>query len=159
MRELSQAEQEFLVGHRVARLTTADAQGQPFVVPICYVFEGGIFYSALDEKPKSVAPTHLKRVRNILENPQAAIVIDEYHEDWSQLAYIQIRGRAELVNPGGEEHAAAISSLRAKYPQYRHMAIDQQPVLRITPTSVVSWGAIDSRPSSGRSGFGDGLQS
>ena len=49
--------------------------------------------------------------------------------------------------------------LRARYSQYRQMAIDQQPVLRITPTSVVSWGAIDAQPSSGRSGFGDGLQS
>lgn len=155
MRALSQAEQEFLAGHRVARLATADAQGQPFVVPICYLFEGGVFYSALDEKPKSVAPTHLKRVRNILANPQVGLVIDDYAEDWSRLAYIQIRGRAELVDPGAEEHAAAIRLLRAKYPQYRQMAIDRQPVLRITPTSIVSWG----QPLSGGSGFGDGLQS
>lgn len=161
MREFTQAEQEFLAGHRVARLATADAQGQPFVVPICYLFERGGFYSALDEKPKSVAPTHLKRVRNILANPQVGLVIDDYDEDWSRLAYIQIRGKAELVDPGVEEHRAAICLLRAKYPQYRQMAIDQQPVLRITPTSVVSWGAIDAQDaqrSSGHSGFGDGLQ-
>ncbi len=162
MRALSQTEQVFLTEHRVARLATADAQGQPFVVPICYIFVGGVFYSALDEKPKRVAPTHLKRVRNILANPQVSLVVDVYDEDWSRLAYIQIRGRAELVDPGIEEHAEAIRLLRVKYPQYRQMAIDQQPVLRITPTSVVSWGAIaaqDAPPSSGSSGFGDGLQS
>lgn len=147
MHELSQAEQEFLAGHRVARLATVDARGQPFVVPICYIFAGGIFYSALDEKPKSVAPTHLKRVRNILGNPQVGLVIDEYDEDWSRLTYIQIRGQAKLVDPGGEEHTAAILLLRAKYSQYRQMAIDQQPVLRITPTSIVSWGAIDAQDS------------
>lgn len=145
MRELSQSEQEFLADHRVARLATADAWGQPFVVPICYVFVGGVFYSALDEKPKSVAPTHLKRVRNILENPQVGLVIDEYDEDWSRLTYIQVRGQAKIVDQGEEEHTAAILLLRAKYPQYRRMAIDQQPVLRITPTSIVSWSTIDAQ--------------
>lgn len=159
MRELSQAEQAFLADHRVARLATADVQGQPFVVPICYIFAGGVFYSALDEKPKSVAPTHLKRVRNILANPQVSLVVDEYDEDWSRLAYIQIRGQSALVDPGIEEHAAAILLLRAKYPQYRQMAINQQPVLRIIPTSLVSWGAVDAQRLSGRSGFGDSLQS
>jgi coenzyme F420-0:L-glutamate ligase/coenzyme F420-1:gamma-L-glutamate ligase len=162
MRALSQAEQAFLTDHRVARMATADARGQPFVVPICYIFARGVFYSALDEKPKSVAPTHLKRVRNILANPQVSLVVDEYDEDWSRLIYIQIRGQAALVDPGIEEHAAAIHLLRAKYPQYWQMAIDQQPVLRITPTSVASWGAIaaqDDQPSSGGSGFGDSFQS
>ena len=161
MRALSQAEQAFLTEHRVARLATADAQGQPFVVPICYIFAGGVFYSALDEKPKSVAPTHLKRVRNILANPQVSLVIDDYSEDWNRLAYTQIRGQAALVDPGIEEHAEAIRLLRAKYPQYRQMAIDQQPVVRIIPTSIVCWGTIavqGALPSSGGSGFGDGLQ-
>jgi PPOX class probable F420-dependent enzyme len=161
MRALSQTEQLFLTDHRVARLATADAQGQPFVVPICYIFDGGVFYSALDEKPKNVAPTHLKRVRNILANPQVSLVVDDYEEDWSRLVYIQIRGQAALVNPDIEEHAAAIRLLRAKYPQYRQMAIDRQPVLRITPTSIVSWGAIaaqDTQPLSGGSSFSSDLQ-
>ena len=161
MRALSYAEQAFLTEHRAAHLATADTHGQPFVVPICYIFAEGVFYSGLDEKPKRVAPTHLKRVRNMLANPQVSLVVDDYSEDWSRLAYIQIRGQAALVGPGGEEHAQAIHLLRAKYPQYRQMAIDQQPVVRITPTSIVSWGAIaaqDTLPSSGGSGFGDSLQ-
>ncbi|HEY7350728.1 MAG TPA: TIGR03668 family PPOX class F420-dependent oxidoreductase [Ktedonobacterales bacterium] len=142
MRELSQAEQQFMQQHRVARLATADAQGCPFVVPICYAFDGFSVYSALDEKPKSVAPTRLKRVRNIQANPRVALVIDDYSEDWRALAYIQIRGRADLLVEGTGEHAEAIRLLRAKYPQYRAMAIDQQPVLRITPEAIVSWGAV-----------------
>ena len=142
MRQLSQAEQGYIDSHRVARLATGDAQGQPFVVPVCYAFDGSQFYSALDEKPKSVVPTHLKRVRNILANPRVALVIDEYTEDWSRLAYLQIRGQAALIQPQTEEHAAAISLLRAKYPQYARMAIDQQPVVRITPEAISSWGLI-----------------
>jgi len=142
VRELSEGEQQFIQAHRVARLATVDASGQPFVVPICYAFDGRVIYSALDEKPKNVAPAHLKRVRNIQANPHVALVIDEYAEDWSRLAYIQLRGRADLLPVGTAEHIAAIRLLRAKYPQYQAMAIDRQPVIRITPEAVVAWGAI-----------------
>lgn len=72
MRELSEAEQQYLREHRVARLATTDGQGQPHALPICYAFDGRVVYSALDEKPKRVAPTQLKRVRNIQANPRVA---------------------------------------------------------------------------------------
>ncbi|HEU5368422.1 MAG TPA: TIGR03668 family PPOX class F420-dependent oxidoreductase [Ktedonobacterales bacterium] len=142
MRELSPAEQQFLQAHRVARLATTDAAGQPYAVPICYAFDGHCVYSALDEKPKSVAPTRLKRVRNIQANPRVALVIDDYGEDWSRLAYMQIRGQADLLAVGAAGHAEAVRLLRAKYPQYERMAIDQQPILRITPEAVVAWGSV-----------------
>jgi PPOX class probable F420-dependent enzyme len=142
MRELSQAELGFIQAHRVARLATTDAQGQPFAVPICYAFDGHFVYSALDEKPKTVEPTRLKRVRNIQANPRVALVIDDYAEDWRALAYIQLRGRADLLPVGSEAHAGAVRLLRAKYPQYEQMAIDQQPILRITPEAIVTWGAV-----------------
>jgi PPOX class probable F420-dependent enzyme len=148
MREVSRAEQDFIQAHRVARLATADAQGQPFAVPICYAFDGQFIYSALDEKPKTVEPTRLKRVRNIQANPRVALVIDEYAEDWRMLAYIQLRGRADLLAVETEAHAGAVRMLRAKYPQYEQMAIDQQPILRITPEAIVTWGAVQpSNPS------------
>ncbi len=142
MRELSPAEQQFLQTHRVARLATADAAGQPYAVPICYAFDGHCVYSALDEKPKSVEPARLKRVRNIQANPRVALVIDDYAEDWRALAYIQLRGLADLLAAGTEAHADAVRLLRAKYPQYAAMAIDRQPILRITPQAVVSWGEM-----------------
>jgi PPOX class probable F420-dependent enzyme len=130
----------FLQAYRVARLASVDERGQPYVVPICYAFDGQAIYSALDEKPKSVAPTHLKRVRNLLANPRVALVIDDYSEDWRHLAYIQLRGQAALIQPGNEEHAAATALLRAKYPQYQTMAIEQQPVVKITPEGIAVWG-------------------
>ncbi len=43
--------------------------------------------------------TRLKRVRNILENPDVALVADRYAEDWSLLAFVMVRGRAELLDP------------------------------------------------------------
>jgi PPOX class probable F420-dependent enzyme len=142
MRELSQAEHGFIQAHRVARLATVDAQGQPFAVPICYGFDGHFVYSALDEKPKTVEPAHLKRVRNIQANPHVALVIDDYAEDWRTLAYIQLRGLADLLPVGAAAHAGAVRLLRAKYPQYEQMAIDRQPILRITPEAIATWGAV-----------------
>src|SRR5262245_39687348 len=92
---LTEDEIAFVQRQRVARLATADADGRPYVVPVCYAFDGARFYSPLDEKPKRVAATQLKRVRNIEARPEVSLVIDRYDDDWSQLAYLQIAAHAE----------------------------------------------------------------
>jgi PPOX class probable F420-dependent enzyme len=131
----------YLAAHRVARLATVDAAGLPSVVPICYAGDGAAIYSALDEKPKQVAPAALKRVRNLLARPDVALVVDDYAEDWSRLAYLLVRGRAELLEPGTANHTAAIDLLRARYPQYHRMAIEARPVIRVRPTAARFWSA------------------
>jgi coenzyme F420-0:L-glutamate ligase/coenzyme F420-1:gamma-L-glutamate ligase len=134
----------FLVRRRVARLATADGAGEPHVVPVCFAyFSGGGIYVALDEKPKRVPPARLKRVRNVLENPSVAFVADRYAEDWSLLAFVMVRGRAELLEPGAEEHAAAVRLLRGKYHQYEKMRIEENPVIVVRPERVASWGTLD----------------
>jgi PPOX class probable F420-dependent enzyme len=130
----------FIREHRVARLATADGDGRPAVVPVCYVFDGGCFYSPIDEKPKAVSQRGLKRVRNIESNPHVSLVIDDYSEDWSSLQYAIVFGFAEIILPGGE-HARAVGLLRDKYPQYALMAIDERMMVKITPTRIKRWGA------------------
>ena len=124
----------------VGRLATADAAARPYVVPVCFAYDAGagVIYSALDAKPKRSALAGLRRVRNILENPQAALVVDHYADDWSQLWYLLLMGRAELLESGAEP-ARAIARLREKYPQYREMPIDGNPVIRLTPERVTGW--------------------
>ena len=133
----------FLVRQRVARLATANAEGQPYAIPVCFALSSGRMYIALDEKPKDVPPTRLKRVRNILENPNVSLVADRYAEDWSLLAFVMVRGRAGLLEPETEEHDAAIRLLRGKYQQYETMRIQDNPVIAITLESAASWGALD----------------
>ena len=137
----------FLVRQRVARLATADAEGRPHAVPVCFAYRTGTIYIALDEKPKDVPPDRLKRVRNILKNPDVALIADRYAEDWGRLAFIMVRGRAGLLEPGAEEHAAAVRLLRGKYHQYEEMKIGENPVIAVRPESVASWGALDTPPS------------
>ncbi|MGH8543502.1 MAG: pyridoxamine 5'-phosphate oxidase family protein, partial [Gammaproteobacteria bacterium] len=84
----------FIRAARIAHLATADKNGRPHIIPICFVFDGKNFYSPIDEKPKRSLPSKLKRLRNIEENPQISLVIDRYDEDWSKLAYVLVFGRA-----------------------------------------------------------------
>lgn len=132
----------YLSVHRVARLTTVDRAGNPAIVPICYATNGERIYSALDAKPKRVAPTALRRVRNIVANPAVALVVDDYAEQWADLSYLIVRGTASLVAAGTAEHATAVALLRDKYPQYGTMPIEEQPIIAIRPESVRFWAAM-----------------
>src|SRR3984957_2392091 len=107
---------EFLAAARLAHLATADAEGAPHNVPICYWFDGERIYFAIDEKPKRQIGTRIKRMRNIAENPRVALVIDHYESDWTQLAYVLIHGAARVVEDSNE-YMAALRGLRDKYLQ------------------------------------------
>src|ERR671916_3414938 len=54
-----------------------------------------------------------------------------------------VRGGAELLEPGSEEHGAAVRLLRGKYHQYEAMKIEENPVISIRPEGAASWGALD----------------
>jgi PPOX class probable F420-dependent enzyme len=135
----SEQQLAFLQAQRAGRLATATRDGAPHVIPVCYACDGTNLYIALDAKPKRVAPERLRRVRNILENPRVALVIDRYSDDWSELAYLLIQGEAMLVQPGEPEHASALALLRQRYVQYQSMPIEQHALIAIRAIKVVSW--------------------
>lgn len=139
---LTEAERTFLERGQVARLATADAGGHPHVIPIVYVVDGDRLYFALDAKPKRVPPERLKRVRNILQNPRVAIVIDSYSEEWDRLVYLLLHGRATLLREG-PDHDGALELLRAKYPQYREMSLKKAWVIQVDLERVTSWGPLE----------------
>jgi len=129
---------------RVAHLATADKTGRPHVIPICFAFDGKYFYSPIDEKPKQVAATKLKRLKNIAANPNVALIIDHYEEDWRTLAYVLIFGKARVLR-SGKFHQRAVKLLRRKYPQYARMAIDERPVIVIMPNRIRNWTSREKR--------------
>ena len=138
MTNLSPAQDRFLRSARTGHLATADAKGRPQVVPVCFVFDGQAIYSVLDAKPKTTPLRQLRRVKNILANPQVSLVVDHYEENWDKLQYILVSGDAELLE-SDEEWALAIAMLREKYPQYQAMDLDQSPVIKITPVRYSPW--------------------
>ena len=122
---LSEFERGFLADRRVGHLATADREGVPHVVPVCFAVSESTAYVTIDEKPKSDrAP--LKRVRNIMENPAAAFVADRYDDDWSLLGWVMLRGRARILSSGAE-HDDAQARLRHRYPQLEPMQISTLP--------------------------------
>ncbi len=132
----------FLATQRVGHLSTADASGRPHVIPVCYALLGQRIYTAIDEKPKRRASVQLKRVRNILENPRVALVVDRYDDDWARLGYVLVLGTAEVM-AAGEEHHRAIGELQRRYPQYQGMALKASPVIAIRVDRAVAWGNLE----------------
>ena len=141
MLDWSPSVQAFVQAHRVARLATVDGSGRPLVLPICYVVAGETLYSPTDAKPKRVPVQRLKRLQNIQANPHVALVIDDYGEDWTQLAYVIVHGMAEILT-GGPDFERAVAALREKYPQYHRMPIQENPMIAVHLTRVVHWGAV-----------------
>ena len=131
-------ELDFLTRMRVGRLATADAAGQPHVVPVVFATDGRNIYTPLDEKPKRVQPRELKRVRNLFENPKVAFIVDHYEEDWTQLSWLLVRGTGTLVE-NGEAHVTGVRLLQKKYAQYEKMSLKDRPLIVIAPSDVTSW--------------------
>src|SRR4051794_20373776 len=131
---LAPAGQSLVRDGRRAVLSTIDSRDRrPRSVPICFVLIGETLYSPLDDKPKSIAdPLRLQRVQNLLADPRATILIDQWAEDWSRLAFVEIACRGAVVEPAVAEHDTAIVALREKYPQYRTHRLEQRPLLRFS---------------------------
>ena len=141
-RVLTAAEREFLASGeaRTASLATIDPDGRPRLVPICFVVYDDLVWTPLDEKPKAVDDPHrLARVRDIARDPRVTVLIDKWSEDWSELGWLRLDGRAQLT----EALPAVVDALRAKYPQYADHDLERRPVIRISIEGATSWGRLD----------------
>jgi PPOX class probable F420-dependent enzyme len=124
-----------LAAARVARLATTDPDGRPHLVPIVFATAGDTLYSAVDRKPKR--SRRLRRIENARARPDVTVLVDHYEEDWSRLWWIRLRGRARVLDGGGE-HDRALGLLRDKYAQYRDRP-PTGPVLAIDVTEIRRW--------------------
>lgn len=140
---ITDAERTFVSRSRRAILVTVADGGAPRPVPVCHVLIGGSIYTPIDEKPKASSdPAALARVRDVTARPDVTVLVDRWSEDWSELAWVRVRGRASVLAPGGEEHATALQALREKYPQYRDHRLEDRPVIVIAITEARSWGRL-----------------
>ena len=142
---LTEPQRRFLDVSRVGHLATADANGAPHVIPVCYAIEAASLYITIDQKPKRATQTPLKRIANILVNPAVAVCVDRYDDTWTRLAWILLRGAAEILAEGIEHHQAQ-NLLRQRYPQYQTMAIDKLPVIALRIAQITTWGDLSDPP-------------
>jgi PPOX class probable F420-dependent enzyme len=121
---------------RVGRLGLLDEEGAPRVLPVTFAIAEGRIWSAVDRKPKrSGEPARLRFLRR---DPRAALTVDQYSDDWEQLAWVQVLGRVEIVEVG--DGAAGMEALREKYEPYREET-PPGPLLALEPRRYLWWRA------------------
>ena len=88
---------------RVARLATVDSECKPYLIPVVFVFDNdrNCYFIPINEKTKRSRPENLKRIRNLQQNPNIALLIDEYNEDWTKLYFIMVQGKGSIL--GGKK--------------------------------------------------------
>jgi PPOX class probable F420-dependent enzyme len=123
---------------RVARLATLTPDGRLHLVPISFVLDRDTLYSAVDDKPKR--SRRLQRLANVRANPDVAVLVDHYDEDWSRLWWVRLRGRGRVLEHGSEGETG-LALLAAKYEQYRR----QPPGGPVVAIDVEEWRGWEAR--------------
>jgi PPOX class probable F420-dependent enzyme len=126
---------ELLAASRVARLALLDERDLPRVLPITFTVWDGAVWSAIDRKPKRTAEP--ARVRRLRRRPEAALLVDRYDDDWSRLAWVELRGSVS-VEPVGP----ALEALAERYEQYRAEP-PPGPLLRLEVERAAWWRAAE----------------
>ncbi len=101
----------------VARLASVAPDGRPHIVPIVFALEAETIYSVVDDKPKQ--GRRLQRLTNLRANPAAAVLADEYEQDWRRLWWVRADGHARIIEPSDPEALRAVALLAERYPQQR----------------------------------------
>jgi PPOX class probable F420-dependent enzyme len=126
-----------LAAARVGRLATVGSDGIPHVVPFVFAVYDSTVYWAVDRKRKR--STRLRRLENIEANPNVALVVDDYDEDWTRLWWVRARGTARMVRDDPERNRA-LGLLAHKYHQYVDAPPDG-PVVAIDIIDLSGWRA------------------
>lgn len=122
---------------RVATLATVDGSGAPHAVPVTFVLDGAIVWSAVDGKPKRAGP--LRRHANIRAEPRVSLLVQRWDEDWSALWWVRADGLAVVTDePTAVDRAVGL--LREKYAQYGDVDV-HGPVIEVSVRSWRSWRA------------------
>jgi len=113
----------------VGRLATVGSDGLPHVVPVCYLFEGGVFYVATDYGTR--------KYRNVRENPRAALVVDTYRPHRA----VMVQGEVEVLERG-EEFRRIRQRFYERFDWARKDPWEEgeAPILKLRPLRKVSWG-------------------
>lgn len=118
----------FLKKHELCRMATASKDAMPHVVPVIYAVDGENIVVAIDYKTK--------KLKNLRENPQVALVVDEYRPNHA----LMIQGECEILERG-KEYLRLLQVLFDKFAYYRNnpWGEGESPILKIRPTRAVSW--------------------
>jgi pyridoxamine 5'-phosphate oxidase family protein len=118
----SDAEIDYLDSQRLGRLATVGADGMPHVVPVAFRYNPDT--DSIDIGGHDFAKR--KKFRDVERTGVAALVVDDVLPPWQPRA-VEVRGQAVTLETGG----------KAIMEQF------DDPIIRITPRRIVSWGLED----------------
>lgn len=113
----------------MCRFATASSKGEPHVVPVSYVWDQG--YACI------VTDYGTKKLKNLRENPHAAILVDTNGTQ----KLLLLSGPVEIVEKG-EEYRRLYKIFFSKLAWVRRdpWKEGEAPFIKITPTFKTGWG-------------------
>jgi len=128
---------DLLASTRVGHLALLDSEGQPRTLPVTYAVCQGAAWTVIDNKPKRPG-REPARIAWLRRHPRAAITVDRYADDWSELRWVQLLGSATVLD--GPPTGPGMVELAARYQQYRADP-PPGPLLRLDIARAVWWRA------------------
>ena len=116
------AEIEYLGSQRLGRLATVGHDGMPHVVPVAFRYNPEA--DAIDIGGHDFAKR--KKLRDVKLTGMAALVVDDVPPPWQPRA-VEVRGQALTLDTGGKAIMESFGD----------------PIIRILPRRIVSWGLAD----------------
>lgn len=106
-------------------------------VPVVYAVHHGCVVLPID-RIKAKRTLTLQRVRNITRDSRCLLLIEGWEEDWTRLWWVQVHGRAAILDSVTTERALKV--LIERYPQYgREGAV--VAALGLWPQRLSGWAA------------------
>jgi pyridoxamine 5'-phosphate oxidase family protein len=118
----SDAEIDYLGSQRLGRLATVGDDGMPHVVPVAFRYNRDA--DSIDIGGHDFAQR--KKFRDVKRTGVAALVVDDVLPPWQPRA-VEVRGEAITLETGGKAIMEGFDD----------------PIIRITPRRIVSWGLED----------------
>lgn len=115
-------------------MTTVDPDGYPHSVPVIFAIDDNDLVTPIDRKPKT--GKKLRRLLNLERDPRATFLADKWSEEWTELAWVMIRGRASLQP--SDRSVSEVEAIIARYPEYRD-TLEGSDVIRIVPERISWW--------------------
>jgi pyridoxamine 5'-phosphate oxidase family protein len=119
MSAFTPAEIEYLQGQQLGRLATVNESGEPHVVPVGFRYNAEL--DTIDIGGHNLGAS--KKFRDVARTGNAAFVVDDVLPPW-QARGVEVRGRAEVFEEGGEDVNSDFGA----------------ELIRLHPSRIVGWG-------------------
>ena len=104
-------------------------------VPVVFVVDGGRILIPIDTV-KAKGTRRLQRLANLEADPRCVVLVEHYDDDWSQLWWVRLHGRASEAAPS----PTRLESLAAAFPAYA-AADSVTALIVLRPDEITGWAA------------------